>query len=73
MGNSVCCLVILVIFIGLGRAYGLGEILKSSCEGEGGGGSIKMEWNKFYGGRWPLITPCKDFNLAIVGGLFSMK
>ena len=43
MGNSVCCLVILVIFIGLGRAYGLGEILKSSCEGEGGG--VQSKWN----------------------------
>ena len=24
-GNSVCCLIIFVIFIGLGRAYRLGE------------------------------------------------
>ena len=24
-------------------------------------------WYHFYGGRWPLKTPCKDFNLAILG------
>ena len=75
VGNSVCCLVIFVIFIGLGRAYGLGEILKLSCGGRraGAGVQAKREWDHFYGGRWPLITPCKDFNLAIVGGLSWMK
>ena len=34
-GNSLCCLIIFVIFIGLGRPYSLGKILKL---GAGGGG-----------------------------------
>ena len=68
-GNSVCCLVILVIFIGLGRAYRLGGggILKLPY-----GWQAKKEWDHFYGGSWPSTT-CKDFNLVIVGGLRWMK
>ena len=30
-------------------------------------------WDYFYGESWPFKTPCKDFNLAIVGGLGWMK
>ena len=47
--------------------------------GGGGGfwslqmGQVTKGWDHFYGGSWPLKTPCKDFNLAIVGGLDWMK
>ena len=37
------------------------------------GGQAKKGWYHFYGGSWPLKTPCEDFNLAIVGGLDCMK
>ena len=37
--------------------------------GEGG----EKGWEHFYVGSWPLKTPCKDFNLAIVRGLGWMK
>ena len=30
-------------------------------------------WDHFYGESWALKTPCKDFNLAITGGLGWMK
>ena len=45
-GNSVCCLIIFVTFIGLGRAYSFGDILKLSC----GEGLAKKGWDHFYGG-----------------------
>ena len=72
-GNLVFCFIIVVIFIWLGRAYRL--------VGQGGGGILKLSnggqatkgWDHFYLGSWPLKTPCKDFNLAIVGGLGWMK
>ena len=32
------------------------------------GGQATQGWDHFYGGSWPLKTPCKDFNLVIVGG-----
>ena len=67
-GKFVCCLIIVVIFVGLWRAYRLGEILKLSYRGKATKG-----WGHLYGGSWPLKTPCKDFNLAIVGGLGWMK
>ena len=54
--------------VGLGRAYRLGGILNLSNRGQGTKG-----WDHFYEGSWPLKTPCKDFNLAIVGGLSWMK
>ena len=61
--NLVFCLIIVVIFIGLGRAYRLGwghfEVIKWGTSHKG------ME--HFYGRSWPLKTPCKNFNLAIVG------
>ena len=47
--------------------------------GGGGGfwslqmGQVTKGWDHFYGGSWPLKTPCKDFNLAVVGGLGWMK
>ena len=48
--------------------------------GEGGwilklsnGGQASKWWGHFYGGSWSLKTPCKDFNLAVVGGLGWMK
>ena len=37
-GNFVWCLIIVVIFIGLGGAYKFSEILKSWFGGGGGGG-----------------------------------
>ena len=51
-GNSLCCLIIFVIFIGLGTAYSLGEILKLSCVcmcGGGGGGNPKRGGAIFMG------------------------
>ena len=59
---------IVVMFIGLGRAYRLGDILKLS-----NGEQATKRWDHFYGGSWPLKTPCKDFNLAIVVGPGWMK
>ena len=31
------------------------------------GGQATKGWDHFYAGSWPLKTPCKDCNLAIVG------
>ena len=62
------CLIIVVIFMGLGRAYRLGWILKLWNSRQASKG-----WDHFYGWSWPLKTPCKDFNLAIVGGLGWIK
>ena len=36
-------------------------------------GQATNKWDHVYGGSLPLKTPCKDFNLAIVGGLGSIK
>ena len=47
---------------------GWGKILKSSY-----GGQAAKEWDHFYVGSRPLDIPCKDFNLAIGGGLGWMK
>ena len=60
----VCCLIIVVIFMGLGRACRFGEILKSTY-----GWQATKRWGHFYGGSWPLETQCKDFNLATGRGL----
>ena len=38
-----------------------------------GGGQAKKGSDHFYGGSSPLKTSCRDFNLAIVGGLDWMK
>ena len=58
-GNFVFCLIIVVVFIGLGRAYTLWW---------GGGGVVGTGvGNHMFGGSWPLKTPFKDFNLAILG------
>ena len=48
----------------LGSGPKLVEILKLP-----NGGQVTKGWDRFYGGSWPLKTPCKDFNLAILGGL----
>ena len=61
------CLIIVVIFIGLGGSYRLGGILMLS------NGASYKGMDHFYGESWPLKTPCKDFNLAIVGRLGWMK
>ena len=58
------------MFIGLRRAYRLGvggdfEVIIWGARYKGMG--------PFYGGSCPLKTPCKDFNLAIAGGLGCMK
>ena len=39
------------------------------------GGKPQRDGTTFMGevGSWPPKTPCKDFNLAIVGGLGWMK
>ena len=65
-GNFVCCLIIIVKFIGLGRAC-----IKVGGDFEviiWGWRQAKTGWNHFYGGSLPLETPCKNFNLAIGGG-----
>ena len=67
-GNFVFCLIIVVIFIVLERAYRLEGILRLSNRGQATKG-----WDHFYGGSWTLKALCKDFNLAIVGGLVWMK
>ena len=59
-GNFVFCLIIVVVFIGLGRAYTL-------WWGGGGGVVGTGVGNHMFGGSWPLKTPFKDFNLAILG------
>ena len=54
---------------------------KSIYVGWRGGGILKLSnreqatkgWHHFYGESWPIKTPCKDFNLAIVGGLGWIK
>ena len=45
-----------------------GGILKLS-----NGRQATKGWDHFYGESWALKTPCKDFNLATVGGLVWMK
>ena len=67
------CFIIVAIFIGFGRAYrlggrGRGWILKLS-----NGEQARKGCDHFYGGSWPLKTPCKGFNLAVIGGLRWMK
>ena len=61
----------------MGKHIGWEEILKSSSygRGEGGGGRGEGEGglDLFYGGSWPLESPCKDFSLATGGGLGWMK
>ena len=37
------------------------------------GVQARKRWDNFYGGSEPLKTPCKDFNLAIAGGLGAAK
>ena len=37
------------------------------------GGQSTKGWDHFFGESWPLKTSCKDFNLAILGGLGWMK
>ena len=53
------------IFMGL-REHRLEEILKSSYGGQ-------RDETIFYGGCWPLKTPCKEFDLAIGGRLGWVK
>ena len=33
------------------------------------GWQATKEWDHFYERNWPFETPCKDFNLAVEGGL----
>ena len=49
-GNFVCCLIIVVIFIGLGKVYGLGGDMKFFYGGRGGGASHKGIGQFFYEG-----------------------
>ena len=67
-GNFVCCLLIVFIFIALGRVYRLRFILRLSY-----GGQATKILDHFYGKPWPLKTSCKDFNFAIGRGLGWMK
>ena len=63
-GIFVCYLVIVVIFMGLGRACRLGEILKESY----GKQATKGETIFMGGGRGGELTPettCEGVNLAI--------
>ena len=69
MPYLVCCLIVVVTFMGPTRAYSLGgEILKSSYRGQ-----AAKRWDHFYGSSRPVQTPCKDINLEIGGGLSWMK
>ena len=69
-GNFICCLIIVVIFMGLGGAYNIGwrQILKSSYDGQAAKG-----WDYFLLGESPLKAPCKYFNFAIIGGMKCMN
>ena len=71
-GNFTCCLGVL-IFMGLGKAYRLGGDFKVIVIWKGGGGRGEGGLDLFYGGSWPLESPCKDFSLATGGGLGWMK
>ena len=52
--------------MGLERAYRL--------EGDHRmGGKPQRYGTIFYGGSWPLKTPCKYFNFAVGGGMEYMK
>ena len=69
-GNFVCCLIIVVKFIGLRRAYMLGEqrdfeviVWVQATKG----------WDHFYVWNCPVKTPCEDFNLANRRGLGCMR
>ena len=46
-GKFVCCLIIVVIFIGLGKVYGLGGDMKFFYGGRGGGGKPQRDWAIF--------------------------
>ena len=60
-GIFVCYLIIVVIFMGLGRACRLGEILKESY----GKLATKGETIFMGGGELTLETTCECVNLAI--------
>ena len=64
-GNLVCFLIIVDIFIVLGRAVDWGGDFKVIIWGESHKG--------MYGESSLLKTPCKEFNVAIGGGLGWMK
>ena len=49
----------------IGGCFTLGLMIRSW--------QAKKEWDHFYGESWSLKAPCKDSNLAIVGGLGWMK
>ena len=54
--------------MGPGRAYRLREYFRVII-----GEQATKVWDYFYGGSLPLVIPCKDFNLAIGGGLGWME
>ena len=47
-GKFVCCLIIVVIFIGLGKVYGLGGDMKFFYGGRGGGGASHKGIGQFF-------------------------
>ena len=47
-GKFVCCLIIVVIFIGLGKVYGLGGDMKFFYGGRGGGGQATKGLGNFF-------------------------
>ena len=59
-GKFVFCLVIVVIFIGLGRAYRLGGFSNYQM-----GGQAAKGWYNFYVESLPLKTTYKDSNLQL--------
>ena len=52
--------------MGLGGTYSLKDDFKLV-------GKPQRNGNIFYGGSWPLETPCKNFNSATGGGLGWIK
>ena len=69
-GNFAYCLIIVVIFMGgLEKHIDWGNILETSL-GASHEGMEPFLWRRLTPREsWPLETPCKDFNLAIGGGL----
>ena len=67
-GNLVCFLIIVVIFMGPGRAFRLGSDFKVIIRGASHKGMEPISC-----GSWSLKTPCKGIDLAIGEGLGWLK
>ena len=67
-GNFVCCLIIVVIFLGLGRTYRLGGDFKVVIRVVS-----HKEMGPFLWGKLTSWNTIKNLNLVIEGGLGWMK